>query len=119
MDVLSDEKITARKEHRCNFCGGVIHKREKYRRQAIAEDGSAWTWKSHAVCDAISYEIIDRYEDGITEDYFQEQVADLYRTMFGHDCDFSQEALQKLLDGLRKESKETNLKTINNERNRF
>lgn len=101
MDLLTDEIITARQDHRCDFCGGVIHKGEKYNRQAIAEDGRVWTWKSHEVCKYIAHEINDGYCDGISEEYFKEQVGELYRDTFGVDCDFSQEALQKLRDSLK------------------
>lgn len=105
MELLEKTTPTARKDHRCDFCGGVIQKGEKYERQSIANDGSVYTWKSHKVCNDIADEIQDRYSEGVTADYFQEQVDDLYIIMFGEGCDFSQESLQKLLDRLKEKQK--------------
>ena len=40
MEVLRNITPVARKEHRCEFCGGVIHVGEKYNRQTNVYDGS-------------------------------------------------------------------------------
>ncbi len=38
--VLKQIYPTARKEHQCYFCGGIINKGEKYFRQSVECDGS-------------------------------------------------------------------------------
>ena len=46
MKVLRDKTPVARKEHRCNFCGGVISVGEKYNRQTNVYDGRVDDWVS-------------------------------------------------------------------------
>ena len=35
METLRNVQPTARKEHKCEYCGGIIHVGEKYDRQTI------------------------------------------------------------------------------------
>jgi hypothetical protein len=42
----------ARKEHRCEICARVIRKGETYLR-GVGLDGTAWTWKECAHCEAM------------------------------------------------------------------
>lgn len=44
MKVLRDKTPIARKEHRCEFCGEVIHVGEKYNRQTNVYDGCIYDW---------------------------------------------------------------------------
>lgn len=49
--VLDDKWLTARKEHRCDVCQGVIGTGDRYRRQRNKYD-DIYTFKAHALCDA-------------------------------------------------------------------
>ena len=62
MKVLRDKTPVARKEHRCNFCGGVISVGEKYNRQTNVYDGRVYDWVSHCECSKLAYEL-DMYDD--------------------------------------------------------
>ena len=62
MTVLRDKTPVARKEHRCNFCGGVISVGEKYNRQTNVYDGRVYDWVSHCECSELAYEL-DMYDD--------------------------------------------------------
>lgn len=67
MKVLRDKTPVARKEHRCNFCGGVISVGEKYNRQTNVYD-----WVSHCECSKLACEL-DMYNDcdeGLDDDEF-------------------------------------------------
>ncbi|MEN3158252.1 hypothetical protein ABC502_07705 [Alkalimonas sp. NCh-2] len=44
---------TARKEHKCEFCGKPIAKGESYQSVFIANEGSAYSYKLHMFCDDI------------------------------------------------------------------
>ena len=50
--VISEETITARKRHRCDWCRLRIHAGETYVRTACTDDGRLYTWKGHPECDA-------------------------------------------------------------------
>ena len=51
--LLRDERPTARKQHGCNECGGVIGAGDRYRRQAGVYYGDLGTYKAHALCFAL------------------------------------------------------------------
>ena len=81
MSVLVYEKIRkARKEHCCNYCGGLIDKGEEYGNSFVVDEGVGWTWKSHIHCN----ELIDLMEmnhwgDGVTHSEFCDWLDDYYR----------------------------------------
>ena len=62
MKVLRDKTPVARKEHRCNFCGGVISVGEKYNRQTNVYDGRVDDWVSHCECSKLACEL-DMFDD--------------------------------------------------------
>lgn len=104
MEVLNECISKARKDHRCEYCGGIIHKGDKYMRQTNVDD-VIYTFKCHDICHTLSSYLCDDYGDGIEVEYWQDMVSDAYRYEFGCDCDFSQESLQKLLDRLKEKQK--------------
>lgn len=57
MKVLRDKTPIARKEHRCEFCGEVIHVGEKYNRQTNVCDDRIYDWVSHCDCTQLAYEL--------------------------------------------------------------
>lgn len=48
--VLEQRTLTARKEHSCNECRGVIAIGDRYERARIVDYAEAWTWKAHLLC---------------------------------------------------------------------
>jgi len=66
----------ARKIHTCEMCIRVIGVGERYLRGAGFGDGTAWTWRECAHCEAVRklYDISDGGEYG--EDMFDEWAKD-------------------------------------------
>ncbi len=97
VQVLSQSHPTARKEHRCMYCGGVIHKGEKYQRSTNLYNGTVYDWVTHDKCEEIA-ELLDMYrrtwDDGLTADGFGEFVWDAICDFFPDSdeaCDMSTE----------------------------
>ena len=86
MQILSETTPTAKKKHRCNFCGQPINTGEKYEAQFIVNDGDAFAWKTHSSCSAL-VDKLDMYsrcdDEGVTEDDFCEIVCSEYRNITG------------------------------------
>lgn len=82
MKLLSDLRHKARKEHICNYCGGIIKVGESYGVQNIV-DGKFYMWKSHVSCDKIAnkLEMFDSCDDGVTENDFKEYIQEEYRNI--------------------------------------
>ena len=45
---------TARKEHKCMFCGGIIKVGEKYVRQTNLYEGQIYDWIAHLECQEVT-----------------------------------------------------------------
>ena len=86
MQILSQSTPTAKKKHRCNFCGLPINPGEKYETQFIENCGDAYPWKSHPSCSELASKL-DMYrkcdEDGVTESDFFEIVTSEYFNITG------------------------------------
>lgn len=81
IEVLRNKTPVARKEHRCEFCGEVIHVGEKYNRQSNVYDGRIYDWVSHCVCSKLAYEL-DMFDDCIDGDIvedFDNVICSFYR----------------------------------------
>ena len=83
METLSDSKPKARKDHKCNFCHGVIRKGTLYHSQTNVYDGSIYTWKTHSHCGEIASKLkmYDDCDEGVTDDVFNEFIRDEYHTL--------------------------------------
>lgn len=98
--ILSESRPTARKEHKCDFCGHAIPVGEKYNLQVGVYDGF-YTWKSHVACEELAY-LLDMYDnanDGrVDSDYFAQESYEAYVDTIGKDAEFplSHDQLQKL-----------------------
>jgi len=82
MDILKDNIVTAKKQHKCNYCYSVINQGDKYRNTFIVNSGDSYEFKSHISCDKL-VEKLNLYKDcvdeGVTDDLFQEVVVDRYK----------------------------------------
>ncbi len=87
MEILSISKHIAKKEHKCNFCHGIIKIGEKYGYQALKDGGIFYTWKSHLKCDAIASELnmYDSCDDGLTDGDFCEYINEEFYKLQGED----------------------------------
>lgn len=105
VEVLKSSHPVANKEHRCQFCGGVIHKGEQYHRQSCAYDGRAYDFINHMECEKIADELDmfgRTWSDGIDGDEFTEYVWDAMHTLRPNDEEeldnmTTQEAIKWLL----------------------
>lgn len=77
IDVINSKTPIARKQHRCDYCGGTIEKGEKYQNDTIVYDGDVYTWKSHLHCMALTSEMWDyKTDEGLSDDDFQRWIDD-------------------------------------------
>ena len=61
------------------YCGGVIHKGEKYQRSTNLYDGTVYDWVTHEKCEELASELemYDRnWDDGLNQDDFCEYVSE-------------------------------------------
>lgn len=88
IESISTEWRTARKEHKCNYCNGVIHPGERYERSVNKYDGDVYCWNSHEKCSYIAGEIWDYADpdEGMDDDLFYESCSDICRTFVCPDC---------------------------------
>ena len=85
MELISDKKVTARKEHECYFCGKIIKIGEKYNTQFCTDGGEPWTWKYCIDCEKVihKYDLHkDDWGEGLGTDDFQESVLGLFADRF-------------------------------------
>ena len=112
--VLRNKTPIARKEHRCQFCGEVIHVGEKYNRQTNVYDGCIYDWVSHCDCSQLANELdmFDDCDEGLDGDKF---IDDLNQYVYDNHYDDKiddiakdwqlprYELVKKVLDELKKE----------------
>lgn len=92
MSFYRDTVRTARKEHKCELCGAIIQKGEKYHDKAGNEFGDVVCSKECEKCQPVideylNYEHTDRNE-GYCADWIQEWWRD-------YKCDFCKNVLQE------------------------
>lgn len=78
IDTLEQKERKAKKQHRCDYCCGIIKIGEMYDWSKLVFDGEIYVWKSHKKCQSIVDELkrFYSYDDGITEDDFQDWCKD-------------------------------------------
>ena len=81
VETITQLTPKAKKQHKCNFCHGIIERGEIYTHQTNKLDGELYTWKSHLSCDRITVELkMDEYADeGVTDEWFMETIKEEYR----------------------------------------
>lgn len=88
LETISTTWRTALKEHRCNYCDGIIRPGERYEYSVNKFDGDIYEWKSHEKCAFIAGEIWDYADpdEGMDSDCFYEACSDVCRTFICPDC---------------------------------
>jgi hypothetical protein len=71
--VVEDRK--ARTQHRCSDCGRIIEPGETYRR-GVGFDGTAWTWKDCAHCEAVLHMYDLAWDGEYNPDHFVEWTSE-------------------------------------------
>ncbi len=79
MDTLSYGKRKANKDHKCDYCNGIIKKGETYKWSTHVDD-DVYTWKAHLHCqELVSLLDIDYGVNGISQDCFYEYVNEYFQ----------------------------------------
>lgn len=80
MEILEQKKRTAHKEHKCDWCGGVIKVGDQYNWSKHIADVGLYEWKSHIHCMKVAdrFEMFDWCDEGLSESSFCDQITDLY-----------------------------------------
>lgn len=79
LEILKENNPVAKKDHVCQFCGGVIKEGERYNRATISYNGDVYDWKSHLHCLELTAALdMNQYcEDcGLTEEGFKDAISD-------------------------------------------
>ena len=79
LEILKETNPVAKKDHVCQFCGGVIKEGERYNRATISYNGDVYDWKSHLHCLELTANLdMNRFcEDcGLTEEGFKDAIFD-------------------------------------------
>ena len=93
MEIISSSTPTARKNHKCNYCGDVIPKGEKYESSFMKAFGDVYEWKNHIQCSEIAskLDMFDNCDEGLDEDGFHENIeyeyANLYAKLHPSSCE--------------------------------
>lgn len=82
---------TARKEHKCMFCGGTINVGEKYERQILIYDNQIYDWVCHLECSEVTG-LLNMFDndmgEGIDGEHFVQYLQDwLYDHHYNEDTD--------------------------------
>lgn len=81
--LIYPTKTKANKEHKCNFCNGLIQKSEIYLKSSHKFDGDIYTWKSHEKCSELASKL-NWYENcdyGLTQEDFIESAKNEYQNI--------------------------------------
>lgn len=102
MDILSESRPKANKEHKCMWCGGTIKIGEVYEKQTIKSD-YIYTWINHSKCLDLSHKLkmYDYDCDGVSSDVFMEYVYQyLYDNLSeeAHDGLYGEHAVDKVIE---------------------
>ena len=73
----------ARKDHKCDLCGGTIHIGEKYHRYSGKYDGDMFDEKYHLICQNIINSYCDETGDW---EYNNDCIQDWLRDKYCYDC---------------------------------
>jgi hypothetical protein len=99
MEIIgSTTQQKAKKEHKCNYCDGIIPIGSSYRRQALKYD-YFYIWKSHLNCEAIAYELrmFDHCDEGVTNEDFYENIKEEFHKLQGEE-DLGVSKFSEILD---------------------
>jgi hypothetical protein len=83
MNTLTDKRVRARKEHKCDYCSKVIEIGEEYRYGVYTNEAMIYSWRS---CDRCRFyvtkafkELGDYVADGLGEQDFKDFMWESHR----------------------------------------
>lgn len=87
-EILQEQERTARKAHRCSYCGEEIKPGETYEWAKLISDGRIYEWKNHKRCGFIAAQLWEYADpdDGMTADDFTEACAEFCQRFICPDC---------------------------------
>jgi len=86
MSFYRDTVRTARKEHKCELCGAIIRKGEKYHDKAGNEFGDVVCLKECEKCQLVIYEYFNSNSNYMDEGYCADWLNDWWRDYKCYDC---------------------------------
>lgn len=88
-ETLDRKERKARKEHHCDFCGGIIKKGDIYKWSKHICDGNIYEWHSHKECDFLCSELWDYADpdEGMDEELFNDTLMEVCRCFICPDCE--------------------------------
>jgi len=80
--IQCPKETKAKKEHKCDFCLGIIEKGTTYLKSVYVYD-SIYSWKTHEKCSKIADELkmYDECDEGVTTEDFHEFINDRYKVI--------------------------------------
>ena len=80
MNIIRTVTRKARKEHKCDFCDGIILIAEKYKCQTNVYDRQIYEWKSHLRCNEIVLKLnmYNEFDEGLSRESFREYITEEY-----------------------------------------
>lgn len=84
MEFWSERIHTAAKEHKCDMCGLVINKGERYYRSAGKYDGQFYNICQHIHCRNMAEEYC---RQKVEDEYDTDSVSDYISDYYCHDCE--------------------------------
>lgn len=89
VEILDSKTRKARKEHRCDYCGGIIKKGEAYEWSKLIYDGTLYEWKAHKKCSFLSLQLWDYADpdEGMDEELFQDSLHYFCQAFVCPDCE--------------------------------
>ena len=98
-DLIKELHPTARKEHKCMFCGCKIEVGEQYQRHTLKYEDAIYDWVSHDDCNTLTglLDMYDNCDEGICRDDFEDAVQEyLVENYFDEELDDVCEDVDKL-----------------------
>lgn len=88
IDVIESKIKTARKSHRCDYCGKNIEKGEEYDYQKSVCDGTFYEWRAHLACTHVASAIWDYVDpdEGMGDQEFVDGCQEVCRRFICPDC---------------------------------
>ncbi|MBQ8218367.1 MAG: hypothetical protein IJZ79_03585 [Bacilli bacterium] len=84
MEFYNSRHVVARKDYKCDLCGGLISKGEKYQRVAGKYDGEFFDDKFHLTCQ----NIINTYcHENNDHEYCEDYIVDWLHDKHCYDCE--------------------------------
>lgn len=85
---LEHKKVTAKKDHVCDYCGRTIHKSEKYDYSRFIFDVDFYEWRCHLACDRVASAIWDYVDpdEGMSDQEFTDGCQEICQRFICPEC---------------------------------